>query len=285
VTWLQRIWQRLAEPAPSPHQGIVDAAVRTDMGRVREGNEDSVLFVRPWQPSLQASRGVLAIVADGMGGANSGEIASGLACQTISEIYFAVPGPPAKALNDAFQTANQRIFAYASERPECHGMGTTAVVLAVVGATAWLVHIGDSRIYLLRDSRIYQMSQDDSLVAQMVRDGLITVEQARSHEDRNVLVRALGTKPEVQLASAPTLFECRPGDRFLLCTDGLHDLVSEDEMLQVTLSSGGVAAAGHLIEMANSRGGADNISVVIVAVNQPPVAHTQTAATREVLVG
>jgi serine/threonine protein phosphatase PrpC len=284
MTWLQHIRQRLAESPQSPQQLMVDAAVRTDIGRVRDGNEDSVLFVRPWQPTLKASRGVLAVAADGMGGANTGEVASGLACQTISEIYFATPGSPGEALNAAFQTANQRIFAYATERPECHGMGTTAVAVAVVGNIAWLANIGDSRIYLLRDSRIYQMSQDDSLVAQMVRDGLITDEQARSHEDRNVLIRALGTKPEVQLACVPEAFECRAGDSFLLCTDGLHDLVSEQEMLQAASSCRAAVAAERLIEMANARGGGDNVSVVLVAVNLPPAVCGQAAETREVLV-
>jgi serine/threonine protein phosphatase PrpC len=129
------------------------------------------------------------------------------------------------------------------------------------------------------------MSQDDSLVAQMVRDGLITGEQARSHEDRNVLIRALGTKPEVQLASAPTPFECRSGDRFLLCSDGLHDLVSEREMVQAASSSRSDAAAESLIEMANSRGGADNVSIVIVSVNQSSGSNQRAAKTRDVLVG
>jgi protein phosphatase len=228
---------------------------------------------------------VLAIVADGMGGANTGEIASALACKTISETYFSAGGTPGEALDTAFQAANHRIFSLAKERPECQGMGTTAVTVAVVGDTAWLAHIGDSRIYLLRSSRIYQMSEDDSVVAQMVRDGLITSEQAHSHENRNVLVRALGTKIDVQLASAPAPFQCRPADRFLLCSDGLHDLVTEEEMLQVASFSTPGSAAERLIEMANSRGGDDNISVVIIAINPPSSTTEPTAETHEVLVG
>jgi protein phosphatase len=283
MRWLQRFRQRFAEPIPSSNQLIVNAAAFTDVGRVRRGNEDSVLFVRARQP--QADRGVLAVVADGMGGANTGEVASKLACRTISEIYFSIGGTPGEALEAAFQTANHRIFTLSEERTECRGMGTTAVTVAIVGDTAWLAHIGDSRIYLLRDSRIYQMSEDDSLVAQMVRDGLITSEQAHSHEDRNVLVRALGTKPDTQLASAPTPFHCRPGDRFLLCTDGLHDLVSEQDMLEVASAARVSSAAKSLIKLANSRGGDDNISVVIVAIDLPSFVAQQSAQTQEVLVG
>ncbi len=285
MTSPQRTQQRPAEPGPGPKRLFVDAAVRTDVGRVREGNEDSVLFVRPRDLASQANRGVIAIVADGMGGANAGEVASSLACQTISDIYFSTLGSPDEALNVAFQTANQRIFALASEQTEFRGMGTTAVAVAVAGEIAWLASIGDSRIYLIRESRIYQMSQDDSLVAQMVRDGLITGEQARSHEDRNVLIRALGTKPETQLASAPAPFECRTGDRFLLCSDGLHDLVSELEMLEAVASSGNDAAAESLIELANSRGGTDNVSAVIVSVSESSRSGQAAKETRDVLVG
>jgi protein phosphatase len=285
MTWLQRIRQRLADPVAAAPEFAVDAAARTNVGRVREGNEDSVLFVRPRQQALQANRGVLAVVADGMGGANSGEIASRMACQTISEVYFAASGSPQQALHAAFMAANQRIFAASEESAETRGMGTTAAAVAVVGNTAWVAHIGDSRIYLLRESTIYQMSQDDSLVAQMVRDGYITLEHARSHEDRNILLRALGTKPEVELSSAPQPIECHPADRFLLCSDGLHDLVSGEEMLETASSLRMNLAVERLVEMANSRGGPDNISVILVSVDLPRALQVSNVETREVVVG
>jgi PPM family protein phosphatase len=285
MTWLQRIRQRLAEPVDAASEFVVDAAVRTAVGRVREGNEDSVLFVRPRQQDLQVTRGVLAVVADGMGGANSGEIASRLACQTISEVYFATAGSPRESLHEAFIVANKRIFAASEESAETRGMGTTAAAVAVIGNTAWLAHVGDSRIYLLRESAIYQMSQDDSLVAQMVRDGHITAEQARSHEDRNILLRALGTKPEVEPGSPPHSIECRAADRFLLCSDGLHDLVSDEEMREAVCSLRTNLAVERLVEMANSRGGPDNISVILVSVDSRRDSQVSVVETREVEVG
>jgi PPM family protein phosphatase len=236
---------------------------------------------------------VLAIVADGMGGANTGEIASQIACQTISEMYFAAHGSPGRALALAYAAANQRIFELATEQPECHGMGTTAAALALVGDKAWFANIGDSRIYLLRDSRLHQLSKDDSLVAQMVRDRLITAEQARGHQDRNILVRALGTKPELSLGCEPAFLECRVGDRFLLCSDGLYDLVSEQEILVAAMADVR-CAADKLIEIAKRRGGPDNISLALMAVQRQPVLSKAGGArapeprapeTREVLVG
>jgi len=293
MTWWNRIRKTPGEPSSvSLHLGT-EVAVRTDVGCSRDENEDSVLFVRPQQARLQATRGVLAIVADGMGGANTGEVASQIACQTISQMYLAAQGSPGRALALAYAAANHRIFELATEQPECHGMGTTAAALALVGNKAWFANIGDSRIYLLRDSCLHQLSQDDSLVAQMVRHGLITVEQARDHEDRNILVRALGTKPELKLGCKPTFLEHRPGDRFLLCSDGLYDLVSEQEIV-VTAMADVRSAADTLIDIAKRRGGPDNISLALIAVCPRTVlskaAETralepQASETREILVG
>ena len=284
MTWWSRIRRRPDEPNCGTQLLGTEVAVRTDVGCTREENEDSVLYVRPHQMSLQTSRGELAIVADGMGGANSGEIASELACQTISEQYFAVPGSPGRALALAYGVANRRIFGLAAEQPECHGMGTTAASLALVGNKAWFANIGDSRIYLLRDSCLNQLSQDDSLVEQMVRDGLITAEQSRYHQDRNILIRALGTKPELKLGCEPMFLECRLGDRFLLCSDGLYDVLSEKEILTAAAMSNVRCAANTLIDIAKMRGGPDNVSLALIAVCQQPIS-SEALETREVLVG
>lgn len=293
MTWWKQVRKWIGESHRGSRILASEVAVRTDLGCVRAENEDTVLFVRPQQISLQARRGVLAVVADGMGGANTGEIASQLACNTISELYFAGHGSPGHALHLAYAAANRQIFRLATERPECHGMGTTAAALALVGNKAWFANIGDSRIYLLRGSCLRQLSQDDSLVAQMVRDGLITPEQGRSHHDRNILVRALGTRPELNLGCEPTCIKCQPGDRFLLCSDGLYDLVSQQEILAETVADVGHAAE-RLIDIAKRRGGPDNISVVLIAICEQPVlskaAETRAfepraAETREVLVG
>lgn len=284
MTWWKQIRERLGESYRGSRVLGTEVAVRTDVGCAREDNEDSVLFVRPQQTSLQANRGVLAIVADGMGGANTGEIASQLACHTISELYYTAPGSPDRVLALAYEAANRRIFQLSTEQPECSGMGTTAAALALVGNKVWFANVGDSRIYLLRDSCLHQLSQDDSLVAQMVRDGLITAEQARCHPDRNILIRALGTKPELNLGCEPACLECRPGDRFLLCTDGLYDLVSEHEIHTAASAAEVHCAAETLVEIAKERGGPDNISLVVIAMCRQP-ASSGILETREVPVG
>jgi PPM family protein phosphatase len=278
MNWWKRIREGMGKPRCGSRFGT-EVAVRTDVGCAREENEDSVLFVRPQQRSLQASRGVLAIVADGMGGANTGEIASRIAGQTISELYFATHGSPGRALSVAYAAANRRIFEMAAKQPGCQGMGTTAAALVLIGGEAWFANIGDSRLYLVRDGCLHQLSQDDSLVAQMVRDGLLTAEQARGHQDRNILIRALGTKPELKLGCQPAVLECRPGDRFLLCSDGLYDLVSDQEMVAAAMRDIH-SAADMLIEIAKGRGGPDNISLILIAVRQQPVL-SKAVETRE----
>jgi PPM family protein phosphatase len=257
----------------------------THPGQVRGSNEDCVLFVKP-EPGLYTSRGALAVVADGMGGANAGEVASRLACEVIAQTYFSEDRGPEVALLSALRAANEEIFAYSQTCPEFAGMGTTCVAAVFIGRTAWFVSVGDSRLYLLRDGRIYQLSEDDSLVAQMVRDGVLGPEMARSHDQRNVLLRALGTKPELNIASPPVSIECRAGDGFLFCTDGLHDLVSEPELLHVATNWEPGAVAEQLLTEANARGGHDNVSVIFVTLNEPSLPLSSLLReTRQVVVG
>ena len=284
--------KRAAEPEPETGGGgaqptpsfEIVASVQTDVGCVREINEDSGRLLRPSDPSLLSSRGTLVVVADGMGGHSAGEVASQMAADVVSRLYYESPGEPGGALKGAVEEANRRIHSAAAADESKHGMGTTCTALALCGGLAYAAHVGDSRLYMLRAGQLYQLSEDHSAVNEMVKLGIITKEQARTHEDKNVILRALGTTPEVEV-SVLEPFGVREGDRYLLCSDGLHDLVLEDEIASVLSESEDTHAAGErLIAMAKERGGHDNITVGIIAIMPEGTAAAEAGrmrATRE----
>lgn len=250
-------------------------SVKTDVGCVREANEDAGLFVRPNDPEQIAERGMLLIVADGMGGHASGEVASQMAADEISRLYYQTPGEPREALKRAVEAANSLIHDAAGADPALEGMGTTCTALAVVGQLVYIAHVGDSRCYRLRDRMLTQITEDDSAVNEMVKLGIISREEARHHEDKNVILKALGTSADVE-AATPEPFEVRPGDIYLLCSDGLTDMV-EDELIERTLVDAADVhdAAEHLVEMARAAGGHDNITAGLIGV--VPVGATAAA--------
>ena len=244
----------------------IAASVQTDVGCVREINEDSGRLLRPSDPAKLAAKGTLLVVADGMGGHSAGEVASQMAADVVTRLYYELPSEPGAALKTAVEEANRQIHEAAAADAAKHGMGTTCTALALCGATAYAAHVGDSRLYMLRGGQLYQLSEDHSAVNEMVKLGIITKEQARTHEDKNVILRALGTTPEVEV-SVLEPFAVREGDRYLLCSDGLHDLVLENEIASVLTESEDIHAAGErLIAMAKERGGHDNITVGIIAI-------------------
>lgn len=244
----------------------LETSVQTDVGCVREANEDSGLLVTPNDPAVLADRGVLLIVADGMGGHACGEVASQMAVAEVSRLYYQTPGPARGALKYSVEEANRRVHAAAQADPALEGMGTTCTALALVGGSVHVAHVGDSRFYRLRGGRFEQMTEDDSAVMEMVRLGIITREEARHHEDKNVILKALGTTPEVE-AAGPEAFAAEVGDVYLLCSDGLTDMVEDDEMGRMLAESGDVhAAAERLVTLAKERGGHDNITVGLLAV-------------------
>ncbi len=236
------------------------AAAATDRGRVRPANEDRV-FADP-------KAGVL-MVADGMGGHAAGEVASELAVRTISGILTGAPrrapalAQPPEILREAIQRANAAIRARASEDLSLHGMGTTVAVVLADEARLWLAHVGDSRIYLVRAGEIHRLTQDHSLVAQLVKAGQITAAEARRHHLRNVITRSLGFETTVE-AETQSL-EWMPGDYLLLCSDGLTGMLEDTEIARAVTDGGPdlPAICRELIALANERGGTDNISVVV----------------------
>ncbi|MFN8060484.1 MAG: PP2C family serine/threonine-protein phosphatase [Vicinamibacterales bacterium] len=250
----------------SPNLDVVVAA-DTDVGRVRTTNEDSVLAVVPSDAEIRRVRGALTVVADGMGGHAAGEVASSLAIDVVGRAYYEHEGSPREALLAAFEDANRAIFEAAKTAGQ-HGMGTTCCALVVCRGHAFCANVGDSRLYLVRGDHIYLMTTDDSAVQDLVTKGVITLDEARHHADRNVILRALGTHETVAVASWSQPFPVRVGDIFVLCSDGLYDLVEDDEIRRTVLSADGPSACRALISEAKHRAGTDNISVAIVQLKE-----------------
>jgi len=236
---------------------ILRSAARTDVGRCRRANEDCY--------AIAAEMG-LYVVADGMGGHQAGQLASQLAAEVAVKTLRALEGSEAtltEKLRCSVAAANREIYTTAQTKAEYNGMGTTLVLLLAAEGRVALAHVGDSRAYLIRGGRIRQLTDDHSVVGELVRRREITQTAARAHPHRHVLTRALGVRREV----APDLAELTslPGDLFVLCSDGLTGLVQDDEIAQAAGESTDLdAICGGLVEQANSRGGEDNITVVTV---------------------
>lgn len=255
----------------------------SDTGRIRQINEDTVLVVSPVDDATRAKKGILALVADGMGGHEAGEVASKLAAETVNSAYYRASGKAGEALEAAFQRANREVLKLARRRRAFSGMGTTCTALVVAGDEAFAAHVGDSRIYLARRHGIYQMTEDHTAVMDMVRRGVLSAEEAEHHQDRSVLLRAVGTRDrlEVSVWAEPLKVIC--GDSFVLCSDGLHDLVRDDEILGALESDEPQCACKTLVALARERGGHDNITVAIVSIDpEPGAVHAEQKRDLEV---
>src|SRR5262249_12124351 len=242
----------------------VIVAHRTDTGRERQENQDSVIHICDERDGCH-----LLVVADGLSGTACGQIASQLATQTIRQSFFRLFGSDLtinQRLEMAVVEANQMILRRADRDRRCRGMGSTCAVLAVVDQQAHMAHAGDSRIYLIRDNRITQLTRDHSRAQRMLADGLITEEEAANHPDRNWLDRALGLRADITPDIRPEPIRLREKDTFLVCTDGLTTLVRDEEMFRVVQRARVGPACDALIALANERGGHDNITVAIARV-------------------
>lgn len=259
----------------------VDAAVLTDIGCVRETNEDSIVFVRPETPAGLREKGYLAVVADGMGGHSSGEVASRLAVTHIPKAYYEHSGACREALEAAVKSANGEIHRAAGEDPARLGMGTTCTALALKGGKAYCTHVGDSRLYLVRNGGVYLMTEDHSVVMDMVRRGILSFDEARHHPSRNLITRSLGTNPTVETSTWQEPLRVLEGDVFILCTDGLHEYVEDEELLSHAGMANLEEACRGLIELAKRLGGEDNLSVGLVRIGPREVRQgTETPITR-----
>jgi protein phosphatase len=228
---------------------IAEKAALSDVGRARQSNEDSYL-----------ERSPLFVVADGMGGARAGEVASAIAVETAGSTD--VGKSPEQDLAEVAKSANREIYRKAQEDSEHAGMGTTFTGALVTGSEIAIGHVGDSRMYRLRDGELERLTQDHSLVEEFVRQGKLTPEEAEVHPQRSIITRALGPEPEVQVDTFT--YPGRDGDVYLLCSDGLTGMISEQEVADVLKSAGSLdEAAKQLIDAANANGGRDNITVVL----------------------
>lgn len=263
------LWFRKKQPAVKSPPFDIAVSMLSDVGCCRASNQDSGAYMKPNDPGVQARKGVLVVVADGVGGNRGGEVASKMGVDVVSRVYYGEGSDPGSALQKAFMRANAEIYARAQGDPALQGMGTTCVALALRGDRAWYVHVGDSRLYLVRNGTTYLMTQDDSAVMEMVRGGMLTLEEARRHSDKNVILRALGTRPDVAVNGWDEPLPVKEGDRFLLCTDGLYDLVDDDEIRGAAESGDIQRGCETLVEIAKSRGGFDNITAGLVEVRSP----------------
>jgi len=230
--------------------GLGRSASVTDTGRRRRHNEDAYVC----EPPLFA-------VADGMGGAQAGELASGLAAAALRDERSELTGGEQR-VDDLIQEANRRVYQRQSQDASASGMGTTMTVALVEDGHVAIGHVGDSRAYLIRDRKLEQLTEDHSLVAELVRSGKLSPEEAESHPQRSVITRALGTDPDVDVDTFS--IETKPGDLFLLCSDGLTSMVDDQTILrEVERNRADLpSAAKALVRAANKGGGEDNITVV-----------------------
>jgi protein phosphatase len=203
-----------------------------------------------------------------MGGHNCGEIASGTAVEYISAYFedhagdFLSAADRGAALKELVQDANSQVWEKSLESPETNGMGTTLTMAVVAGDTATVAHVGDSRLYLVREGRLQQVTNDHSYIEELVRKGTLTREEADNHPGRNIITRAIGSSPEleVDIFSLTMLIN----DILVLCTDGLTNMVGEDEIGETAQSNDPEAACKQLIEAANRNGGEDNVTVIVI---------------------
>jgi protein phosphatase len=246
---------------------------RTDVGRQRDQNEDAC-------GDAAAAGGQLVIVCDGMGGHEAGEVASRIAVDTIAQIFQnSTEEDPGERLRRGFLVANQRILKHADEQG-LERMGTTATAVFVRDGEAWIAHVGDSRVYHLRGGAVLWRTSDHTRVQKMVERGILTAAEAKTHEDANIVTRALGfakgeEAPEPDVAPRPL----REGDTVLLCSDGLHDLVNDDEIAELSSYAPPDEVTATLVELANRRGGHDNITVGVLRWGDAKLARPAGART------
>lgn len=253
----------------------------SDVGKKRERNEDSCILCAPADEDLLECRGYLFAIADGMGGASAGEHASHLALSTFSEEFYngAATNIP-NHVQESIESANGHVFAEAEQHAELNGMGTTLSTLSIVGDCAYIGQVGDSRVYLQRPkSELLQITEDHSLVAEQVRGGIISEEEARNHSLKNLITRAIGIKEDVDV----DLFSLRlqKDDTLLICSDGLCNMVEDPDISEALQLESPRTGARLLVGKALEAGGTDNISVALIRVTgAPPRKNLQAGASQ-----
>lgn len=245
--------------------GDLRVIVLSDMGNIRTNNEDTGMFYKVADKNVIREKGYLLIVADGMGGHQAGEVASRMAGDIISREYFkqAGNGSVEKNLAKVFTLANKSIFDKARNDKTYSGMGTTCTALVVMDKTVYYAHVGDSRAYIQKGDSIVQITEDHTYVQELVNKGDITAEEAATHPKRNILTNAMGTKPDLRIDTGKCTLSFENNDKLLICSDGLYDYLSNEELREILKKEGLKTAAGTMVSQAKARGGHDNITVVV----------------------
>lgn len=245
---------------------VVTVAAKTDLGRVRENNEDKFEFYIPEDDRTLASRGLVFLVCDGMGGHAAGQIASELACKTFIDVYLSHSATdPEAAMNAAVRAANRYVVDVARSIPSRKGMGTTLSALILLQDKAYVTQVGDSRVYRLRNGELLLLTTDHTWVEEATRAGMITAEEAETHPYKHVLTRAIGTEGDV----VPDLFvnDLQEGDTFLVCSDGVMNHVTDDALGETLRTKKPAEAAWSIVGQALQNGGSDNTTVLVVRVD------------------
>ena len=243
----------------------VELASLSDVGCQRENNEDNYCYWESPDDEEFARKGRLAAVADGMGGYEGGQEASRIAVEVVQEIYSSAPaGDPNRALVNALQEAHRRILHHAVKNPELHGMGTTCTVIVLLENQLYFAHVGDSRLYLVREGKLARLTSDHSYVGRLVEHGIISPEDAEKHPQRHILTSALGAGSEIVPEVADKPIPLQSGDVLVLCTDGLWAVVG-DALVQAAVAAKRLSdACQDLVDRARKLGGPDNITLQIL---------------------
>jgi PPM family protein phosphatase len=248
----------------------LEFASLSDRGKVRLNNEDACGHIVPGTPEELDERGAVFVVADGMGGHRGGEIASRIAVRTILAFYSADGEQDrSQALAFAFREANKTIIEESVADSALFGMGTTCTALALHNGHAYFAHVGDSRGYLLRGGVIQQITNDHSIVGEMVRSGIISDEDARHHPKRNVITRSLGAQEDTAADVPTSPMTIHAGDVFMLCSDGLTTYLSDQDLATILSENPPEEACRKMVAVANDAGGRDNITVQVVKILDP----------------
>jgi serine/threonine protein phosphatase PrpC len=256
---------------------IVNSSQLSDVGQKRRHNEDYVGFYEPREIADLEAHGRLYVLADGVGGATAGDIASKYAVKRIMHTYYKSAGEDTgDRLRRVIEGANAEIFAQNLGRPDNREMATTVVAAVIRGNELIVANVGDSRAYLIRGEIIEQITEDHSLMNEMIKDGAITAEQAATHPYRNVIMRSVGAHETVQVDVF--VRQLSPDDILILCSDGLTRLVNNSELVDIACASPPDEATRQLVALANERGGDDNISVSITIVSHDQVQRDMPGA-------
>ena len=247
----------------------VALASLTDVGCQRENNEDSFGYWEPTDEAAFSNLGRLAIVADGMGGHEGGQIASRLAVDAFIKAYAdASDSDPQKRLLTALGQAHHSIQQRAKQDSRLSSMGTTCTAIALIDARLYFVHVGDSRLYLLREGKLRVLSRDHTLIARLLEKKLIRPEQAHDHPQKHVLTSAVGVSDEeIEIDAPPGPFPLQQGDLVMICTDGLWGQIEAEEIEQALASHSPDAACRSLVDLAKKRGGPDNITLQVLRID------------------